>query len=255
MKETYYTGTEIQAFTLAKTIQKDQIVLVGTGLPLIGAMLAKRVLEPSCTLVVESGLMDFIPKVMPRSISDLRSMAHCSVPCPPYRYLGFQANALKYDNNNVMGFVGGAAVDPYGNVSATCIGDYHKPKTRFSGSGGANAIAAFVHTILVMQHEKRRFVEKLNYITSPGWLEGPGSREKCGLPPNRGPVMLVSELGVMKFDSVTKRMYVHGYYPSTSIEEIMDNTGFDMDTSRAIVLPEPDNETVDFLRAASKSLA
>jgi len=255
MKETYYTGTEIQAFTLAKTIKKDQIVLVGTGLPLIGAMLAKKKFEPSCTLVVESGLMDFVPHVLPRSISDLRSMAHCSVPCPPYRYLGFQANSLKFNNDNVMGFIGGAAIDPYGNVAATCIGDYFKPKSRFSGSGGANAIAAFIHSIVIMQHEKRRFIEKVNYITSAGWLEGPGSREKAGLPPNRGPMMVVSELGVMKFDDVTKRMYLFGHYPGITIEEIMDNTGFDMDTSKAIVLPAPDQETVDFLRAASKSLS
>jgi len=166
---------------------------------------------------------------------------------PPFRYLGFQANALINDAQNVMGFIGGAAVDRYGNVSATCIGDYYRPKMRLPGSGGANGIASFVNTVIAMQHEKRRFVEKSNYITSPGWL-GSGGREGSGLPENRGPQMVVSDLGVMKFDRDTKRMYLYGYYPSTTIEEIMDNTGFDMETSGAVLLPEPDNDIVDLLR-------
>ena len=248
MKESYYTGTEIQAFTLAGTIRKDQVVIVGTGLPLVGAVLAKKIFTPSCTLIVESGLMDFNPLEIPRSVSDLRSMTHCAVTTPPFRYLGFQANALINDAQNVIGFIGGAAVDVYGNVSATCIGDYYHPKMRLPGSGGSNGIASFVNTIIAMQHEKRRFVETTNYITSPGWLDGPDGRKNRGLPVNRGPQMVVSDLGVMKFDAVTKRMYLYGYYPYTSIEEIMDNTAFDMDTEGAVLLPEPDNGIVDFLR-------
>ena len=248
MKEIYYTGTEIQAFTLAKTIKKDQVVIVGTGLPLVGAVLAKKIFAPSCTLIVESGLMDFNPPEIPRSVSDLRSMAHCAVTCPPFRYLGFQANALINDAENVMGFIGGAAVDRFGNVSATCLGNYYRPKMRLPGSGGGNGIASFVNTVIAMQHERRRFVIETDYITSPGWLDGPDGREKSGLPVNKGPQMVVSDLGVMKFDPVTKQMYLFGYYPSTTIEEIMDNTGFDMDTSGAVLLPEPDNDIVDLLR-------
>jgi len=248
MKETYYTGTEIQAFTLAKTIRKDQVVIVGTGLPLVGAVLAKKIYAPSCTLIVESGLMDFNPPEIPRSVSDLRSMANCAVTTPPFRYLGFQANALINDAQNVMGFIGGAAVDRYGNVSATCVGDYYRPRMRLPGSGGGNGIASFVNTVVAMQHEKRRFVAEISYITSPGWLDGPGGREKSGLPANRGPQMVVSDLGVMKFDTNTKRMYLYGYYPYTTIEEIMDNTGFYMETSDAVLLPEPEKEIVDLLR-------
>ena len=248
MSNFYYTRTEIQAYTLAKTIQKGNVVIVGTGLPLVGAVLAKKAFEPSCTLIVESGLMDINPPEIPRSVSDLRSMAHSAVALPPFRYLGFQANALQNDDENVIGFIGGAAVDPFGNVSATCIGDYHHPKMRLPGSGGANGIASFVNTIIAMQHEKRRFVEATNYITSPGWIDGPDGREKCGLPVNRGPQMVVSDLGVMKFDPKTRRMYLYGYYPCSSVDEIMDNTGFDMDTERAIELQGPDEETVNLLR-------
>lgn len=114
--------SEMQAYTIARMIEKNQVVIVGTGLPLIGAIMAKKVFQPSCTLIVESGLMDFNPLETPRSVSDLRSMSRCAVPCPPYRYLGFQANELLHNSKRLIGFIGGAAVDLYGNVSATYIG-------------------------------------------------------------------------------------------------------------------------------------
>jgi len=248
MSDFYYTRTEIQAFTIARAIRPDQVVIVGTGLPLVGAVLAKKRYAPTCRLIVESGLMDCDPLEIPRSVSDLRSMARCAVTLPPYRYLGFQMNELLNDSQRLIGFIGGAAVDPYGNVSATSLGDYRRPKMRLPGSGGANGIASFVNTIIAMQHEKRRFVEKTDYVTSPGWIDGPDGRRRAGLPVNRGPMMVVSDLGVMKFDERTRRMYLHGYYPCASVEEVLDNTGFDMDTSGAVMLPEPDDATVDFLR-------
>lgn len=243
-----FTRSEIQAYTIARMIKKDQVVIVGTGLPLVGAIMAKKTFQPSCTLLVESGLMDFNPSIeIPRSVSDLRSMTQCAVTCPPFCYLGFQANALKNDDQRLIGFIGGAAVDAYGNVSATCIGDYYKPKARFPGSGGANGIASFVNTIIMMKHEKRRFVKEMSYITSPGWLSGPGSRAASGLPVNRGPMAVVSDLGVMKFDAETKRMYLHGYYSFTSPEEVLENTAFDMDISRAVMLPDPDPLSIRML--------
>lgn len=242
-----YSKTEMQAYTVAQMIEKDQIVIVGTGLPLVGAIMAKKTLQPSCTLIVESGLMDFNPVEIPRSVSDLRSMAHCGVTCPPFRYLGFQANALLNDSGKLIGFIGGAAVDQYGNVSATCMGDYHHPKVRFPGSGGANGIASFVNTIIMMPHEKRRFAQ-MPYITSPGWLDGPNGRANRGLPVNRGPIAVISDLGVMKFDEQTRRMYLSGYYPFTTPEEIQENTGFEMDVSRAEPLPEPDEQVIEILR-------
>jgi len=244
----YYTPTEIQAYTLASMIKANQIIIVGTGLPLVGAVLAKRYLQPSATLIVESGLMDCRPDKLPRSVSDLRSMSCCSVTCPPFRYLGFQANELIHDHSRLIGFIGGAAIDPYGNVSSTCIGNYFKPKLRLPGSGGANGIASFCNTIIVMPHSKKCFVEAIDYITSPGHLKGPDGRAKCGLPANRGPECVISDLGVMKFDENSKYMYLAGYYPFTTPEEIKNSTGFDLDISRAKKLPIPDKDIVRILR-------
>ena len=208
---TKYTKQEMQAYAIAKNIKENQIVIVGTGLPLIGASLAKRAVCPSCHPIVESGLMDCSPVEVPRSVGDNRFMAHCAVQWPNVRFVGFEANEWLHNEDRLVAFIGGAQIDPYGNVNSTCIygkGDYVKPQTRFTGSGGANGIATYCNTIIMMQHQKRRFMEKIDYITSCGWMDGPGGRERAGLPGNRGPQMVVTDLGIMKFDEETKRMYL-----------------------------------------------
>lgn len=245
---TDYTNKEMQAVTIAKQIKDGQVVIVGTGLPLIGASLAKRAFAPNCNLIVESGLMDCSPIEVPRSVGDCRFMAHCATQWPNIRFVGFETNEWLHDNDRLVAFIGGAQIDPYGNVNSTCIGDYYKPKTRFTGSGGANGIATYANTIIMMQHQKRRFIDKIDYVTSPGWMGGPGGREKNGLPGNRGPLMVVTDRGVMKFDEETKRMYLAGYYPTSSPEDIIENTGFDIDVSRAVALEAPSLEVIRMLR-------
>ena len=245
---TNYTNKEMQAITLAKCIHDGQIAIVGTGLPLIGASVAKRLFAPKCNLIVESGLMDCSPIEVPRSVGDLRFMAHCGVQWPNVRFIGFEANEWLHDNERLIAFIGGAQIDPYGNVNSTCIGDYHNPKTRFTGSGGANGIATFANTIIMIQHEKRRFMQKIDYVTSPGWIDGPGGREKLGLPGNRGPQAVVTDLGILKFDEKTKRMYLAGYYETTTPEEVQENTGFDIDVSKAEKLAPPDPEVIRMIR-------
>ena len=245
---TNYTNKEMQAITLAKCIHDGQIAIVGTGLPLIGASVAKRLFAPKCNLIVESGLMDCSPIEVPRSVGDLRFMAHCGVQWPNVRFIGFEANEWLHDNERLIAFIGGAQIDPYGNVNSTCIGDYHNPKTRFTGSGGANGIATFANTIIMIQHEKRRFMQKIDYVTSPGWIDGPGGREKLGLPGNRGPQAVVTDLGILKFDEETKRMYLAGYYETTNPEEVQENTGFDIDVSKAEKLAPPDPEVIRMIR-------
>ena len=245
---TNYTNTEMQAVTIAKQIQNDQVVIVGTGLPLIGASVAKRVFAPKCNIIVESGLMDCSPIEVPRSVGDIRFMAHCGVQWPNIRFIGFEANEWLHDTSRLIAFIGGAQIDPYGNVNSTSIGDYNHPKTRFTGSGGANGIATYSNTIIMMQHEKRRFMQKIDYVTSAGWIDGPGGREKKGLPGNRGPVMVVTDRGILKFDEKTKRMYLAGYYPTSSPKDVEENTGFEIDVSKAVELEAPDPSVIKLIR-------
>jgi glutaconate CoA-transferase subunit B len=243
-----YTSTEIQAYTMALQIKNGDIVIVGTGLPIVGAILAKKTFAPECALLVEAGLMDCNPLELPRSVSDLRMMEHCAVKWPPYRYLGVQANTWLHHNENVIGFIGGAEIDRYGNVGSTCIGDYFAPALRLPGSGGANGIATYCNTIISMTHEKRHFRERIDYITSPGWINGPTGRADRNLPADRGPAMVVSDLGVLEFDKNTKEMILTGYYPFTNPSEIRDKTGFELDVSQAKELSPPPAEYIDLMR-------
>ncbi len=243
-----YTNKEMQAVTIGRQIKDGQIAIVGTGLPLIGATLAKRIFAPNCQLIVESGLMDCNPIQVPRSVGDNRFMAHCAVQWPNVRFIGFEANELLHDRDRLVGIIGGAQIDPYGNVNSTSIGDYHNPKTRFTGSGGANGIATYANTIIMMQHEKRRFINTVDYVTSPGWMDGPGGRERAGLPGNRGPLMVVTDRGILKFDEETKRMYLAGYYETSSPEDVIENTGFDIDVSRAVLIEPPTPEIIKMIR-------
>lgn len=244
----YYTNREMQVITIAKYLKNENVVIVGTGLPLIGASLAKKKFAPYCSLIVEAGLMDCSSIEVPRSVADLRFMAHCVVQWPNFRYVGFQTNELIHKSDRLISFISGAQIDPYGNVNSTCIGDYAQPNTRLSGSGGANGIATLSNTIIMMKHQKRRFIEKVDYITSPGWIDGPDGREKNGLPSDRGPRLVITDLGVLKFDDETKRMYLSAYYPSSSPGEVKENTGFDIDTSRAVEMDEPDPEVIRIIR-------
>ena len=100
----------------------------------------------------------------------------------------------------------------------------------------------------MMQHQRRRFVKKLDYLTSPGWIDGPDGRQKMGLPADRGPQVVITNLGLMRFDSEAKRMYVAEYFPGVTPEEIQENTGFEIDTSRAVESTPPEKECLEILR-------
>jgi len=243
-----YTNRELQAVMIARQIKNGQIVVVGTGLPLIGASLAKKTYAPKCHLIVESGLMDCRPKEVPSSVADLRFMANAGVIWEQFRYFGFQSNISRYKDIDLVAFIGGAQIDPYGNLNSTCIGDYYKPKVRLTGSGGANGIATFFNTIIMIDHQKRRFVEKVDYMTSPGWVCEYNGRKQKGLPEDKGPQCVVTDLGIMKFDEETKRMYVAEYYPGVTLEQIVENTGFEIDISRAVQSEEPEPEVIRILR-------
>lgn len=241
-----WTTKQMMAVALARQFEDKKTYIIGTGLPLIGATLAKNTLAPNAHLIFETALFDGNPQEVPTSVSDLRINYQASVLWPQYRYFGFQV--LSYLRNSIAyGFLGGAQIDPYGNLNSTSIGDYYHPKTRFTGSGGANGIATFCDTIIIMKHEKRRFIDHVDYVTSPGWIDGPEGRSKVGLPPEKGPRVVVTELGIMKFDDKSKRMYLAEYFPGVTIKQIQENTGFELDTSRAVESEAPDDQTLNVL--------
>lgn len=241
-----WTNMQMMAVALARQIKDGMTCIIGTGLPLLGATIAKYTTAPKAVLVFESGIIDGNPLELPTSVSDLRLALGASVLWPQYRYLGYQNNAYKKHKID-LGFLGGAQIDHYGNLNSTSIGDYLHPDSRFTGSGGANGIATNVNTVIIMKHEKRRFCEQVDYITSPGWIDGPDGRKRLGLP-EVGPQALVTDLGIMRFDEKNKRMYLAEYFPGVKIEQIIENTGFEMDISRAVEAKPPDQEMLDILK-------
>jgi glutaconate CoA-transferase subunit B len=138
-------------------------------------------------------------------------------------------------------FLGGAQIDPYGNLNSTLIGgDYNCPKVRLPGSGGANDLASFCHRILVVtNHDRRRFVEKLDFLTTPGYLTGPGARESAGLPPDTGPYRVITDLAVIGFGDETKRMEVLSLHPGVTLEQVRAATSFELAVRQPLAVTEP----------------
>ncbi len=240
-----YTKRQMMAVALAREVEDGKTYIIGTGLPLIGGSLAKTTHTPNARLIFETGILEGDPREVPTSVSDLRLNRGASVLWPQFRYFGYQTLAAQRGEIDA-GFLGGAQIDPYGNLNSTVIGDYFHPQTRFSGSGGANGIATYCDTVIVMKHEKRRFVEKVDYCTSPGWIDGPGGRTKRGLDERKGPRAVVTEYGVFRFGE-DKRMYLAELFPGASIGDVLENTGFDIDVSRAAAAKEPDPEVLRVL--------
>ncbi|MEA5066567.1 MAG: CoA-transferase [Eubacteriales bacterium] len=241
-----WTAKQMMAIGLARMVENGKSYIVGTGLPLVSATLAKNTYAPECKLIVETGIFEGAPVEVPSGVADMRNTLGASVLWPQYRYFGFQS-VYGRRGDIACGFLGGAQIDPYGNLNSTCIGDYYHPQTRFTGSGGANGIATYLNTFIIMKHQKRRFTEHVDYVTSPGWIDGPDGRKKAGLLPDRGPLAVVTELGIMKFDEKTKRLYLAEYFPGVTAEQVRDNTGFEIDISRATESAPPEPEVLYIL--------
>jgi glutaconate CoA-transferase subunit B len=143
-----------------------------------------------------------------------------------------------------VGFIGGAQIDKYGNVNSTGVGDWSKSETftYFAGSGGANDMATCSKRVLViMPQDPKKFVEKVDYLTAPGFLEGPGARQRLGMI-GGGPAAVVSTMGVYRFDEKTCEMYLAEYYPGQSVEKIRANCSFDVKVSPDVIETTPPTE-------------
>ena len=148
-----------------------------------------------------------------------------------------------------VGFLGGAQIDRFGNINSTAIGqDPLHPEVRFAGSGGSCDIACLAcRTVIIAKHEKRRFPEKVDYITSPGWLTGGDSRQKAGLV-RGGPSVVVTTMGVMRFRPNTRVIYLASFHPGLSAEAVADETDFPLDIEGAVETPLPSLDELHILR-------
>ncbi|MEA1968114.1 MAG: CoA-transferase [Thermodesulfobacteriota bacterium] len=241
-----YTLKEMMTIIAAREISNNDIVFCGTGISMLAAMAAKKINAPESVIFFETGAIDSKLEEIPLAVGDPRVMYHTSANGGLLDSFATMQNKITGDH--VVGILGAAQIDRFGNLNSTVIGDYSSPKIRFSGSGGGCDVASFVpKSLIFMQHEKKKFVKKLDYLTSPGFLDGPGAREKAGLP-SGGPAMVITNMGVMKFDEKTKEMYLAGYYPGITPDEILDKMEFTVDTSMAKEEIPPSAEELYLLR-------
>ena len=241
-----YNLMELMVYVASHQLEDGRTAVIGTGMPLAAAMLAQKTTAPNLVILFEAGSaapeLIRLPVSVADSYTQTRALLHSSM---DEIMESCQRGVVDYT------FLGGAQIDMYGNINTTMIGtNYQHPKIRLPGSGGANDLASFCwKTLVITPHDKRRFVSKLDFLTTPGYLSGPGAREAAGLPPRSGPYKVISTLALMGYDSSTKRMLVESLHPGVTRQAVVDNTGFEMLFADPLpVTPEPTEEELRILR-------
>ena len=232
------TAAELLAVLSARQLNDGQVVFAGVGIPLLAATLAQRLRCPRLTILFEGGVIGaFVePGKLPPSTNDQRCTRRANM------VLGSAEVLLLLQRGYVdVGFMGGAQIDQYGNLNSSFIGDPANPKIRLPGTGGGNDIASLAQMIVAMKHEKRRFVEHVDFITSPGYLRGAGARQANGLLAG-GMFRVVTDLAVFAFDDKERRMQVISLNPGVSRERVQDNTGFALEFAADLGMTEPPTE-------------
>lgn len=239
-----YTLNELLIIAAAREIHDYENVILGVGLPTTAGALAKALYAPHVTLMMESGIIDFEPLVPPNHIADAHS-------CRGFSYATdlFSSFTMTYKGFVDVCFLGVAQIDKYGNLNTTVIGDYYKPTLRLPGSGGAADFISYARrTVLTMRGGD--FANKLDYFTSPGYLDGGDSRDKSGLfPPGSGPSMLLTTKGVFRFDAKTKEMYLAQIHPRVSVDDIKEDIPWDLKVASDLTeTTPPTEEEINFIR-------
>ena len=220
-----YSATELMIVVASRELADGSAVAVGTGLPCAAAMLAQKTHAPNLLIMFEAGgIAPRLPS-LPISVGD-EATYHMGAMATS------MADVMQFAQKGMIDytFLGGAQIDPYGNLNSTMIGtDHNKPKVRLPGSGGANDLASLCRkTLTIMKQDAKKFVPKLDFLTTPGYLTGPGAREHAGLPPGTGPHRVITDLAVLDYNPQTLRMRIRAIHAGHTIEEIRKNTGFDL---------------------------
>jgi acyl CoA:acetate/3-ketoacid CoA transferase beta subunit len=240
-----YNPTQLLAYVASGLLEDNSSVFVGTGMPMIAAMLAQRTHAPNLLIIFEAGGIGPQVPVLPISVGDSRTF-HRAVSASGMHDVMSASQAGYVD----YGFLGAAQIDPHGNLNTTVIGEWERPTVRFPGSGGANDVGSLCwRTIIVMRQDPRRFVEKLDFITTPGYLDGLGARERAGLPANTGPYRVITQLGLFDFEGATKRMRLLATHPGISVEYVQEASSFELIIPEDVETTEPPPpEALDTMR-------
>src|SRR6476619_7694025 len=243
-----YTPSEMMIVAAARALDGVRTVFVGVGLPNIACNLARHTVAPQLELIYEAGVYGARPSRLPLSIGDptLVSGATSVVSMADLFGLYLQGGLVE------AALLGGAQVDRFGNLNTTVIGDYKKPQTRLPGSGGACEIAINAQrTFMIMRLKRRAFVDKLDFLTSPGHLSGGDSRARLGLP-GKGPEIVITDRAILNFDNADREMQLSALYPGISEKDVRAETGWDL--RRAPMIEEVSPPSPEELRLIRQEL-
>ena len=240
------TPIEEMIVSASRLIEDGTVLMVGTQWPVITSLLAKCLHAPHITICYEGGvILGRVPDRIPLFTAD-PVFNGCSILLgDSFDTLGMVLHGGRAD----MGLIPAASVDRYGNVNTTCVGDYRSPRIRLGGSGGASDFCSLApRTVIILEHDKKRFPERVDFITTPGYLKGKESRIAVGLKPDTGPYAVVSTLGLFHFDEQGE-MFLAAYHPSTSVQEIKENVQWDLKVASHVQpLESPTEEELEVLR-------
>ncbi|UWZ85569.1 CoA-transferase subunit beta [Occallatibacter riparius] len=230
-----FTADEIMTIAASRMLRNGAVCFVGIGLPSTAANLARLTHAPDAVLVYESGPIGAKPPVLPLSIGDgnLAETADTVVSTPEIFRYWLQGGRID------VGFLGAAQLDRFANINTTVVGTYDKPKVRLPGAGGAPEISSSAkEVVIIVKQSKRTFVEKLDFVTSVGFLHGGDSRECAGLT-GKGPVAIITDLCILHPDPVTREMKVASIHPRVSRDTISTNTGWSIQFADSCTETEP----------------
>lgn len=234
MSELTYTASELMCINAARLLRDGDVVFVGVGLPNLACNLARRTHAPNLQMIYEAGVIGARPNRLPLSIGDPTLVSGASSVCSM-----FDIFSLYLQRGNVdVGFLGGAQIDRFGNINATVIGDYQKPKVRLPGSGGSQEIAGWANRCFIMTpHQKRRFPVKVDFITSAGFLNGRAERDATGAR-GGGPLVIVTNLGILEPDE-NGELILTALHPGCTYEQVKENTGWAIRAAENVRITEP----------------
>ena len=233
-----YSPSELMIVNAARFLKNGDVVFVGVGQPNLACNLAKRTHAPDLVMIYEAGVIGAEPARLPLSIGDPTLVSGALSVVSMYDIFAYYLQR----GNVGVGFLGGAQIDKYGNINATVIGnDYTHPKVRLPGSGGAQEIAAWAKRCYIMTpHQKRRFPEKVDFLTSAGYLDGQGGRDKAGLR-GQGPIGVVTDIGILQPD-VTGELVLTALHPGKTTREAIENTGWPLKVAGDLCITAPVTE-------------
>lgn len=245
MTETSYTPSEMMIVAAARALAGVRTVFVGVGMPNIACNLAQRTVAPDLELIYEAGVYGARPARLPLSIGDPTLVSGATSVISQADLFGLYLQGGRVE----VALLGGAQIDRHGNLNSTVIGDYGRPKVRLPGSGGACEIAINARrTFTIMRLKRRAFVERLDFVTSPGFLSGGDARQAAGLP-GEGPRLVITDLALFDFDNPERELQLTSLHPGVTLGQARAEVGWDVRlAARLADTPPPTAQELRMLR-------